>query len=124
MIDLMKVLQGSLEAARSGRAGKETADGRKVKAAGPRKAAARSSAGKSASAKMPVRKAPPRKAGAVRARTGGAGGRRRASGTTASARARCSNGSASPRTGLGRPRCRSDQVIADKAYSSRGFRAY
>ncbi|WNE93873.1 IS5 family transposase [Streptomyces luomodiensis] len=29
-----------------------------------------------------------------------------------------------PRTGLGRPRCRPGQVIADKAYSSRGFRAY
>ncbi|MGW2683937.1 transposase [Streptomyces sp. NPDC001414] len=29
-----------------------------------------------------------------------------------------------PRTGLGRPRCKPDQVIADKAYSSRGFRAY
>ena len=29
-----------------------------------------------------------------------------------------------PRTGQGRPRCRPDQVIADKAYSSRGFRAY
>ena len=29
-----------------------------------------------------------------------------------------------PRTGLGRPRRRPDQVIADKAYSSRGFRAY
>ncbi|MEV7797441.1 IS5 family transposase [Streptomyces sp. NPDC087512] len=29
-----------------------------------------------------------------------------------------------PRTGPGRPRCRPDQVIADKAYSSRGFRAY
>ncbi|WP_435854792.1 IS5 family transposase [Streptomyces longwoodensis] len=29
-----------------------------------------------------------------------------------------------PRTGTGRPRCRPDQVIADKAYSSRGFRAY
>lgn len=29
-----------------------------------------------------------------------------------------------PRTGLGRPRCRPDQVITDKAYSSRGFRAY
>ncbi|MFD5299396.1 IS5 family transposase [Streptomyces mutabilis] len=29
-----------------------------------------------------------------------------------------------PRTNLGRPRCRPDQVIADKAYSSRGFRAY
>lgn len=28
-----------------------------------------------------------------------------------------------PRTGPGRPRCRPDQVIADKAYSSRGFRA-
>ncbi|MFE0726410.1 IS5 family transposase [Streptomyces rochei] len=29
-----------------------------------------------------------------------------------------------PRSGFGRPRCRPDQVIADKAYSSRGFRAY
>ncbi|MGI5380556.1 IS5 family transposase [Streptomyces sp. CA-251387] len=29
-----------------------------------------------------------------------------------------------PRIGLGRPRCRPDQVIADKAYSSRGLRAY
>ncbi|WP_226487491.1 IS5 family transposase [Streptomyces parvulus] len=29
-----------------------------------------------------------------------------------------------PRTGLGRPRCRPDQVVADKAYSSRGFRSY
>ncbi|MCX4624427.1 IS5 family transposase [Streptomyces albogriseolus] len=29
-----------------------------------------------------------------------------------------------PRSGLGRPRCRPDQVIADKAYSSCGFRAY
>jgi transposase len=29
-----------------------------------------------------------------------------------------------PRTGPGRPRCRPDQVITDKAYSSRGLRAY
>ncbi|MFJ1874302.1 IS5 family transposase [Streptomyces chartreusis] len=29
-----------------------------------------------------------------------------------------------PRVGLGRPRCRPDHVIADKAYSSRSFRAY
>ncbi|CAM5414690.1 Transposase DDE domain protein OS=Streptomyces lavendulae subsp. lavendulae OX=58340 GN=SLAV_39525 PE=4 SV=1 [Streptomyces lavendulae subsp. lavendulae] len=29
-----------------------------------------------------------------------------------------------PRTGPRRPRCRPDHVIADKAYSSRGFRAY
>ncbi|MEU7688322.1 IS5 family transposase [Streptomyces spectabilis] len=29
-----------------------------------------------------------------------------------------------PRNGLGRPRSRPDQVIADKAYSSRGFRVY
>ncbi|WP_078912769.1 IS5 family transposase [Streptomyces sp. NRRL S-646] len=29
-----------------------------------------------------------------------------------------------PRTDVGRPRCRPDQVIADRAYSSRGFRAY
>ncbi|GAA2566039.1 IS5 family transposase [Streptomyces fimbriatus] len=29
-----------------------------------------------------------------------------------------------PRPGPGRPRCRPDQVITDKAHSSRGFRAY
>ncbi|MFF3460489.1 transposase [Streptomyces sp. NPDC002730] len=29
-----------------------------------------------------------------------------------------------PRTGPGRPRCRPEHVIADKAYSSRGFRTY
>jgi transposase len=29
-----------------------------------------------------------------------------------------------PRNGRGRPRCRPDHVIADKAYSSRGLRAY
>jgi transposase len=29
-----------------------------------------------------------------------------------------------PRTGAGRPRSTPDQVIADRAYSSRGFRAY
>ncbi|MFE4688180.1 transposase [Streptomyces sp. NPDC056721] len=29
-----------------------------------------------------------------------------------------------PRRGPGHPRCRPDHVIADKAYSSRGFRAY
>lgn len=29
-----------------------------------------------------------------------------------------------PRAGLGRSRCRPDRVIADKAYSSRGFRLY
>jgi transposase len=29
-----------------------------------------------------------------------------------------------PRTGHGRPRCRPDHLIADRAYSSRGFRAY
>ncbi|MFE2552287.1 IS5 family transposase [Streptomyces sp. NPDC059355] len=29
-----------------------------------------------------------------------------------------------PRTGQGRPRCRPNHVIADKAYRSRGFRAY
>ncbi|MEV7864119.1 transposase [Streptomyces hirsutus] len=29
-----------------------------------------------------------------------------------------------PRTGPGRPHCMPDQVIADKAYSSRGFCAY
>ncbi|MGW7433163.1 IS5 family transposase [Streptomyces sp. NPDC054861] len=34
------------------------------------------------------------------------------------------NGIRVPRLGPGRPRCRPDHVIADKAYSSRGFRAY
>ncbi|MFF4829724.1 IS5 family transposase [Streptomyces sp. NPDC001312] len=29
-----------------------------------------------------------------------------------------------PRIGRGRPRCRPDHVVADKAYASRGFRAY
>ncbi len=29
-----------------------------------------------------------------------------------------------PRIGRGRPRCRPDHVIADKAYASRSFRAY
>ncbi|MFF9498088.1 transposase [Streptomyces flaveolus] len=29
-----------------------------------------------------------------------------------------------PRAGRGRPRCRPDHVIADKAYASRGFRSY
>ncbi|MEU6587808.1 Ku protein [Streptomyces sp. NPDC046881] len=79
VIDLMKVLEGSLQAARTGRGGKEPAAGRKGKAA-PRKAAARTStAGTSTagtSAKTSARKAPPKKAGAARARSGGAGGRR------------------------------------------------
>lgn len=73
VIDLMKVLEGSLQAARSGRGGKEPAGEREEKAA-PRKAAARSSA--STSAKTPARKAPPKKAGAARARDRGAGGKR------------------------------------------------
>nr|WP_306433546.1 Ku protein [Streptomyces canarius] len=72
VIDLMKVLEGSLKAARSGR-GKEPAGEREEKAA-PRKAAARSSAG--GPVKTPARKAPPKKAGAVRARDRGAGGKR------------------------------------------------
>ncbi|MFJ2567212.1 transposase [Streptomyces sp. NPDC087568] len=29
-----------------------------------------------------------------------------------------------PRIGRGRPRCRPDHVVVDKAYASRGFRAY
>ncbi len=29
-----------------------------------------------------------------------------------------------PRIGRGRPRCRPDHLVADKAYASRGFRAY
>ncbi|UXY32379.1 hypothetical protein [Streptomyces sp. HUAS TT20] len=74
VVDLMKVLEGSLQAARSGRGGKEPADERKVKAA-PRKAAARASAAGKA-AKTPTRKAPPKKAGAARARTSGAGGKK------------------------------------------------
>ncbi|MFJ4525690.1 hypothetical protein ACIP4Y_32915 [Streptomyces sp. NPDC088810] len=74
VIDLMKVLEGSLQAARSGRGGRESADGREGKAA-PRKAATRSSAA-GTSVKPPARKAPPKKAGVARARSGGAGGKR------------------------------------------------
>ncbi|MEU1010767.1 Ku protein [Streptomyces sp. NPDC005890] len=74
VIDLMKVLEGSLQAARSGRGGRESADGHKGKAA-PRKAAARSSAA-GTSVKPPARKAPPKKAGVARVRSGGAGGKR------------------------------------------------
>ncbi|KOV77347.1 MULTISPECIES: Ku protein [unclassified Streptomyces] len=73
VIDLMKVLEGSLRSARSGRGGKEPAGERKGRAA-PRKAAARSSEG--TSVKTPARKAPPKKAGAARARNRGAGGKR------------------------------------------------
>lgn len=73
VIDLMKVLEGSLRSARSGRGGKEPAGERKGRAA-PRKAAARSSEG--TSVKTPARKAPPKKAGAARARDRGAGGKR------------------------------------------------
>ncbi|MGW2458068.1 non-homologous end joining protein Ku [Streptomyces sp. NPDC004457] len=73
VIDLMKVLEGSLKAARSGRGGEEPAGGREEKPA-PRKAAARSSAG--GPAKAPARKAPPKEAGAARARGRGADGRR------------------------------------------------
>ncbi|MGV9937465.1 non-homologous end joining protein Ku [Streptomyces olivaceoviridis] len=72
VIDLMKVLEGSLKAARSGRGDKEPAGERKGKAA-PRKVAARSSAG--GSVKTSARKAPPKKAGAARARGRGAGGK-------------------------------------------------
>ncbi|MFF9277049.1 non-homologous end joining protein Ku [Streptomyces griseosporeus] len=71
VIDLMKVLEGSIQAARSGRGGSEPdAEGRDE---APRKAAARSSAG-GKSAKPPARKAPPKKAGAARARTRDTGG--------------------------------------------------
>ncbi|GGU57720.1 IS5 family transposase [Streptomyces daghestanicus] len=51
---------------------------------------------------------------------------RLASATTVSADASCSNASAFPAAVPGRPRCRPgpDQVIADKAHSSCGFRAY
>ncbi|MEW2512914.1 Ku protein [Streptomyces sp. NPDC046870] len=73
VIDLMKVLEGSLKAARSGRGGEEPAGGREEEAA-PRKAAARSPAGGSAKAR--ARKAPPKEAGAARSRGRGAGGKR------------------------------------------------
>ncbi|MET7429841.1 MULTISPECIES: Ku protein [Streptomyces] len=73
VIDLMRVLEGSLRSARSGRGGKEQAGERKGRAA-PRKAAARSSEG--TSVKTSARKAPPKKAGAARARDRGAGGKR------------------------------------------------
>ncbi|CAL9651315.1 Ku protein [Streptomyces sp. enrichment culture] len=72
VIDLMKVLEGSLQAARSGRDAKEPATEGKGRAAS-RKAAARSTAG---NAKTPAHKAPPRKAGAARARSSGTGGKR------------------------------------------------
>lgn len=42
----------------------------------------------------------------------------------ASAHARFPSGSEWPRIGAGRPRCRPDHLVADKAYASRGFRAY
>ncbi len=73
VIDLMKVLEGSFQAAWSGRGDKEPAGERKAKAA-PRKAATRSSAG--GSAKTTARKAPPKQAGAARARGRGAGDKR------------------------------------------------
>ncbi|MFE2263146.1 non-homologous end joining protein Ku [Streptomyces griseosporeus] len=73
VIDLMKVLEGSIQAARSGRGGGEPdAEGRDK---APRKAAARSSAD-GTSAKPPTRKSPPKKAGAARARTRDTGGRK------------------------------------------------
>ncbi|MFF9021179.1 non-homologous end joining protein Ku [Streptomyces eurythermus] len=74
VINLMKVLEGSLEAARSGRVGKEPATEPKGNAA-PRKVAARSS-GAGASGKTPARKVPPRNAGAARSRVRGTGGKR------------------------------------------------
>ncbi|GHF51791.1 non-homologous end joining protein Ku [Streptomyces griseosporeus] len=72
VIDLMKVLEGSVQAARSGRGGSEP-DAEEKGEAAPRKAAARSSAG-GKQAKSPARKAPPKKAGAARARTRDTGG--------------------------------------------------
>ncbi|WP_225840108.1 Ku protein [Streptomyces sp. NK08204] len=66
VVDLMKVLEGSLQAARAGRGSEEPAAGRKRRTA-PRKAV-RSSAGRPA-------KAPPKKAAAASARGGGSGRR-------------------------------------------------
>ncbi|POX57341.1 Ku protein [Streptomyces sp. Ru71] len=59
VIDLMKVLEGSLQAARTGRSSKET--GRQKGKPAPRKTARTAAAGKTA--KTPSRKAPPKKAG-------------------------------------------------------------
>nr|BFD80753.1 Ku protein [Streptomyces sp. Xyl84] len=73
VIDLMKVLEGSLQAARSGRGGKEPAAGER---AAPGEAASTRSSATDTAAKTRARKAPPKKAGAaVQARGQGAGGR-------------------------------------------------
>ncbi|MFI0813898.1 non-homologous end joining protein Ku [Streptomyces echinatus] len=69
VIDLMKVLEGSLQAARSGRGGEEQAK-QKSKPA-PRKTARTTAAKKTA--KTPARNAPPKKAGAASARSRGSG---------------------------------------------------
>lgn len=69
VIDLMKVLEGSLQAARTGR-GEKGAAGQKRKA-GSRAGARASAAGKNAPAKTPTRKAPPKKAGAASQRARG-----------------------------------------------------
>ncbi|MEV5011466.1 Ku protein [Streptomyces sp. NPDC055692] len=71
VVDLMKVLEDSLQAAISGRGGQARPDEQRGKAA-PRKTARSAAAGKSA--KTPARKAPPKKAGAS-ARTRGRGGK-------------------------------------------------
>ncbi|MGW3208319.1 hypothetical protein [Streptomyces sp. NPDC001135] len=68
-IDLMKVLEGSLQAARPGRGGEEPA--RRRSEPEPRKTARTAAARKAA--KTPERKAPPKKARAASARSRGPG---------------------------------------------------
>lgn len=72
VLDLMKVLEGSLQAVSSARGGEEPAQ-QQSKAA-PR-TTARTAAAKR-TAKAPARKAPPKKAGAASARSRGTGGKR------------------------------------------------
>ncbi|MFI1294136.1 hypothetical protein ACH4VM_38035 [Streptomyces sp. NPDC020792] len=72
VVDLMKVLEDSLQAAGSGRGGQARPDEQKGKAA-PRKTSR--SAAVSKTAKTPARKAPPKKAGAASARARDRGGK-------------------------------------------------
>ncbi|MFJ5157228.1 Ku protein [Streptomyces sp. NPDC088353] len=72
VVDLMKVLEDSLQAAGSGRGGQARPDEQKGKAA-PRKTSRSAAASKTA--KTPARKAPPKKAGAASARARDRGGK-------------------------------------------------
>lgn len=71
VIDLMKVLEGSLKAARPGRGGGGEEPVKKPSKSAPRKAARAAVAEKTA--RTPARKAPPKKAGAASARSRGSG---------------------------------------------------